>query len=51
MKRSDFKRRLSAVMRGSDLKYEVPNKQELSCNLCMSIAFQPVICSQCENIF
>jgi len=51
MKRSEFKRRLSAVMKGSDLKYEVQDKEEISCNLCMSIAFQPVNCNVCHNIF
>ena len=51
MKRSEFKRRLSAVMRGSDLKFQVKDKELISCNLCMSIAFQPVKCNICDNIF
>jgi hypothetical protein len=51
MGRSEFKRRLSTVMRGTDLKYHVDDHDKISCNLCMSIAFLPVVCNECDNVF
>lgn len=62
MGKSDFKRKLSTAMNSNNLKFagdedkkydstNLPDLTSISCSLCMAIAFNPVVCHKCDNLF
>ena len=51
MRRQTHGRRLWTAMKPTDLKYDIENKHEICCSLCMSIAFHPVQWNTWQHLF